>query len=127
MAEQPTTQSVIELDAVSFVRGGATLLDDVSLTVRRAEQWALLGPNGAGKSTLLQICSASSFPSRGTARILGSQMGRVDLRELRRSIGLVEARHPAQSNLSVRDLVLTGVTGTHELVPHWEPDTAHLD
>ncbi|MFT4186951.1 MAG: ATP-binding cassette domain-containing protein [Aeromicrobium sp.] len=119
MADQPTP--AIALDSVSFIRGGRTILDDVSLNVGAGEQWALLGPNGAGKSSLMGICSATTFPSRGSASILGSVMGRVDLRELRRSIGLVEPRHPTQSDLPVLSLVLTGVTGTTEWVPHWKP------
>ncbi len=119
--------SAIALDGVTFVRGGRTLLDDVSFHVERGEQWALLGPNGAGKSTMLSICSATTFPSRGTASILGSRMGRVDLRELRASIGVVDARHPLGSNLSVLDVVLTGITSTIQRVPHWQPDAAQLE
>ncbi len=112
--------AAVDLRGVTFVRSGRTLLDGVDLHVGRGEQWALLGPNGAGKSTLLQIVSATTFPSRGSATILGGQMGRIDLRELRRSIGLVEARHPLRSNLPALEIVLTGATGTIEMVPRWK-------
>ncbi|RYJ04555.1 MAG: ATP-binding cassette domain-containing protein [Actinomycetales bacterium] len=117
----------LALDGVTFVRGGRTLLDDVTFHVGRGEQWALLGPNGAGKSTLLSICSATTFPSRGTASVLGSRMGTVDLRELRRSIGVVDPRHPLRSNLGVLDIVLTGITGTVERVPRWQPTDEQLE
>ncbi|MFT4298121.1 MAG: ATP-binding cassette domain-containing protein [Aeromicrobium sp.] len=117
----------LDLANVTFIRAGRTILDDISLRVEAGEQWALLGPNGAGKSSLLGICSATTFPSRGTASILGSVMGRVDLRALRRSIGLVEPRHPTQSDLRVADLVLTGATGTTEWVPHWIPTEAERE
>ncbi len=118
----PSDSFAIDLRGVTFIRSGRTLLDDVDLQVGSGQQWALLGPNGAGKSTLLQICSATTFPSRGTASILGSRMGRVDLRELRRSIGFVEACHPLGSSLPAHEVVLTGATGTIEMVPHWVPD-----
>ncbi|RQN09723.1 ATP-binding cassette domain-containing protein [Aeromicrobium camelliae] len=113
--------NAVRLAGVTFVRAGREILHGIDLTVGRGEQWALLGPNGAGKSTLLSICSATTFPSRGTARILDAQMGRVDLRELRRSIAVVDSRHPLRSNLPVLDIVLTGVTSTIERVPRWEP------
>ncbi|RLV55029.1 ATP-binding cassette domain-containing protein [Aeromicrobium phragmitis] len=113
--------NAVRLEGVTFVRAGRELLHGIDLTVGRGEQWALLGPNGAGKSTLLSICSATTFPSRGSARILDAQMGRVDLRELRRSIAVVDARHPLRSNLTVLDIVLTGATSTIERVPRWEP------
>jgi len=119
--------SAVKLSKVSFVRSGREILHDIDLTVDRGEQWALLGPNGAGKSTLLSICSATTFPSSGTASILGSRMGTVDLRELRRSIAVVDSRHPLRSNLTVEDIVLTGATSTIERVPHWRPTAADLE
>ncbi|WP_082563945.1 MULTISPECIES: ABC transporter ATP-binding protein [unclassified Nocardioides] len=121
----------LELRDVAFTRGGRTLLDDISLTVRRGEHWALIGPNGAGKTTLLNILGAVTFPSRGEVHVLGHKLGRVDLRELRRSIGHVNPRHQIGTNLSVEQVVLTGETGTNEMVPRWTPSSetherAHL-
>lgn len=114
--------TAIELVEVSFVREARRLLDDITLTVGRGEHWALIGPNGAGKSTLLNVCGAVTFPSHGTARILGSRMGQVDLRDLRRSIGYVNPRHPLRSDLTAEEIVWTGETGSIELLPRWEPD-----
>lgn len=124
-------ETALELSEVTFIREGRALLEDVSLTVRRGEHWALIGPNGAGKSTMLNICGAVTFPSRGSVRVLGHRLGEVDLRELRRSIGHVNPRHPLRSDLSVEEIVLTGATGTNELVPRWQPseetvERAHL-
>jgi len=92
--------------------GGPQVLFDVSLTVAAGEHWALLGPNGAGKSTLLSLASAQRFPSRGSVSILGQTLGRVDLRELRRSIGVVDVRLRMPAELSVAEYVETGSTQT---------------
>jgi iron complex transport system ATP-binding protein len=67
---------VLEIADVTFRRDGKQIIDGISLTVQQGEHWALLGPNGAGKSTLLGFCAAVTFPTSGTVRILGEQMGR---------------------------------------------------
>src|SRR5664279_5728023 len=90
----------LRVEGVSFTRGERTILADVDLTVRRGERWALIGPNGVGKSTLVSLLAAVNHPSRGTVSVLGYRLGRVDMRELRRHIGFVEARHPLTHDLS---------------------------
>ena len=110
---------VIRVDGVRLVRDGSLLLDSVSLTVRGGEHWALLGANGAGKSTLLGLLGALTHPTDGSVEILGRTLGRVDLRELRTLLGHVNPRHPVRSPLSVRDVVLTGLTNSVEPVPRW--------
>ncbi|MFD6391532.1 ABC transporter ATP-binding protein [Nocardia sp. NPDC060259] len=117
---------VIELDEVTFRRDGKKIIDGISLTVRAGEHWALLGPNGAGKSTLLGFCGAVTFPTTGTVRVLGEQFGRVELARLRRSIGHVNPRHPLRSALTVREVVLTGVTGTIDTPMRWSPTAGDL-
>jgi iron complex transport system ATP-binding protein len=114
-------EPVLELADVAFRRDGNEIIRGVSFTVRAGEHWAMLGPNGAGKSTLLGFCGAVTHPSSGTVRVLGQQLGRVELQALRRSIGHVNPRHPLRSPLSVRDIVLTGLTGTIETAPRWQP------
>src|SRR5262245_1535909 len=52
---------------------------------------ALVGENGSGKSTLLSILSGDLWPSRGVIHVLGEEYGRVDKRELRKRIGLVNS------------------------------------
>ncbi len=90
--------------------------------MQAGEHWALLGPNGAGKSTLLGFCAAQTFPSSGTVRILGGQMGRTDLSVLRRSIGHVNPRHRLQYPLTVRE---GGAHRNHGHHRHGGPLAAH--
>lgn len=100
---------VLDLAEVTVVRQGTTLLDEVTWSVDEGERWVVLGPNGAGKTTLMQIAGARMHPTRGQARILGEQLGRVDVFELRPRIGmtsaaLAESFPPGEL---VRDIVLT--------------------
>ena len=105
--------NVLEIANVDvWFADGPHVLHDVSLEVAEGEHWALLGPNGAGKSTLLALASAQRFPSRGTVRILGELMGRVDLRDLRRAIGVVDVRLRLPAELTVEAYVETGATQT---------------
>ncbi|WP_125261882.1 ABC transporter ATP-binding protein [Streptomyces alboflavus] len=127
-APPPTTLSpVLHADSVSVVRDGRRILDDVSLTVRPGEHWALLGANGAGKSTLLGLLGALGHPTHGAVTVLGHRLGTVDLRELRTYLGHVNPRHPLRSPLSVRDVVLTGLTNSVARVPHRTPTAAQRD
>lgn len=116
-----TNDNVLSIAQVDLVRNGRALLHDVNLTVRRGEHWVLLGANGAGKSTLLGLCGAITHPTRGTVEVLGKQLGRVDMRELRTHIGHVNPRHRLDVPLTVREVVLTGLTNTPEFPPRWSP------
>ena len=113
--------AVLQLNDVSFRRQGKQILHEVGFTVRRGEHWALLGPNGAGKSTILGFCGAVTHPTSGTVHVLGGQLGRVELQALRRTIGHVNPRHPLRSPLTIREVVLTGLTGTVDAPPRWHP------
>ena len=126
--DQETTESsdteVLRLSGVDVVRSSRQILTDIDLTVRAGEHWALIGPNGAGKSTILSMCGAEAHPTRGAVHVLGQRLGRVEIRRLRESIGHVNPRHPLRSPLTVRQVVLTGATGTIEMMNRWEPSPA---
>lgn len=113
-------------DKLRVNRGSQVVLQDVSVTLQPGEVLGVLGPNGAGKSTLLGFCAAVTFPTTGIVRVLGQQMGRVDLAAVRRHIGHVNPRHRLQSPLTVREVVLTGITATIDLPIRWTPGPAEL-
>src|SRR5665647_3279437 len=82
---------VLDLRDVTIRRGGTTILDSVSWTVADGQRWVVLGPNGAGKTTLLQIASGRMHPTSGTATVLGSRLGAVDVFDLRPRVGVASA------------------------------------
>jgi iron complex transport system ATP-binding protein len=111
---------VVGIRGVSVIRSGNLLLDGVDWRVGRGERWVLLGPNGSGKTTLVSIASTYMWPSHGSVSLLGNVVGTVDVRELRRHIGIVSAsledRIPPQ--LTAQDIVLAGATGA--TAPWWD-------
>jgi Fe-S cluster assembly ATPase SufC len=86
-----SSNSVLELRDVSVRRGERVILGPLNFSIQPGERWVVLGPNGAGKSTLLQILATRAFPTTGKVLLLGQEMGRVDLWELRTRIGICGA------------------------------------
>ena len=101
--------AVVRLTDVTVRRGGATLLRDVSWTVRPGERWVVLGANGAGKTTLLQVAAGALPPTVGSVDLLGESLDEADLDDLLPRVGWASAsladRLPADER--VLDVVLT--------------------
>jgi ABC-2 type transport system ATP-binding protein len=58
-----------------------TSLEGLSMTVERGEVFGFLGPNGAGKSTTIKLLVGLTFPTAGTARILGRHIRDVTMHQ----------------------------------------------
>jgi iron complex transport system ATP-binding protein len=118
--------AVLQFVDVTVRRGRATLLDRINWTVEMDERWAVLGPNGAGKTTLLQIAAANMHPSAGAAYVLGEQLGRVDVFEVRPRIGLASTaladRIPGTE--LVRDVV---VSAGYSVLGRWREAYGRMD
>ncbi len=115
---------VLALSGVDLIRGERAILRGVDWCVRRDERWAVLGPNGSGKTTLCRLACLYLHPSRGTIEVLGERLGRTDVRELRRRLGITSAAladmlRPA---LRVEDVVVTGKHAA--LAPWWHAYSA---
>ena len=68
--------SAIELEHVSVLRDGRTVVDDVSLAIEAGSVHVVIGPNGAGKSTLLStVLGQVAF--RGAIRMHVREGGRI--------------------------------------------------
>jgi iron complex transport system ATP-binding protein len=112
-------RSPLELERIIFQRGDRRILDDVSLAVDRGENWLVLGANGSGKTTLLRIASMYEHPTSGTVRVLGEELGRTDVRQLRRRVGYASAALASElrPQLTAGDAVMTAKHAALE--PWW--------
>lgn len=68
---------------------GQPVLENVSLEVAPGEKIAIVGPTGAGKSTLVDLIQRFYDPAGGVILVDGVDIRSVDLRELRKQIGVV--------------------------------------
>ena len=60
---------MIRLDGVELRRGGARVLGDASLAIRRRWKVGVVGANGAGKSSLLALLLGELEPDRGEVEL----------------------------------------------------------
>lgn len=100
---------VASIAEVVVSRGNREILGPLTFNLSEGERWVVLGPNGAGKSTLLKLLATEIFPSRGSINLLGQELGKVDVFELRTRIGICGSMKHEQipSEESVKDVVLT--------------------
>ncbi|HEX3550557.1 MAG TPA: ABC transporter ATP-binding protein [Candidatus Elarobacter sp.] len=100
---------VLELEAISTIRGRVQVLWDVSLTVERGETVAIVGPNGAGKTTLVGSITGLVPPRSGRVRIGGVDVTGLSPEKLAtRGVALVPERRGIFAPLTVRENLLMG-------------------
>jgi len=96
---------LFELDGVSLVIDGTTILDGIDLEIPARGITVLLGPSGAGKSMLLRLLNRLEVPTAGEVRFRGRPVREIDPLELRRRVGMVFQR-PTPFPGTVRDNLL---------------------
>src|SRR5246127_2144218 len=93
-------------------------LKPLHLSVEEGEIFGFLGPNGAGKTTTLKLLMGLVFPTAGSARILGMEVG--DPR-MKAQIGFLPEQPYFYDYLTARELLnyygqLSGIPGKE--IPH---------
>lgn len=81
----------IELSNISFQykEDGPKILDNLSLKIRPNQYVAIVGKTGCGKSTLMRILLGFEKPQSGAVYYDGKDLEALDVRSVRRNIGVV--------------------------------------
>ena len=81
----------IEVNNVSFRyrEDMPLILDDLSLKIKPGQYVAIVGQTGCGKSTLMRILLGFERPQKGAVYYNGKDLNTIDLKSLRRKIGVV--------------------------------------
>lgn len=86
-----------------------TVLDDVSIEIRRGRVHALLGENGAGKSTLINLISGVLSPDAGRIRIDGKDHAALTPASARGlGIAVVQQELSLSPHLSIAENIVQG-------------------
>lgn len=86
-----TLRGGIELNNVSFRYDDSmpNVLDNLSLKIRSGQYVAIVGRTGCGKSTLMRVLLGFERPQKGAVYYDGKDISTMDLKSLRRKIGVV--------------------------------------
>ncbi len=68
-------ESAVELDGVVKRFGDVVAVEELHLSIADGEFFSLLGPSGCGKTTTLRMIAGLEFPTEGSIRVHGFDMG----------------------------------------------------
>jgi zinc transport system ATP-binding protein len=96
---------LVDAHAISMMRSGSSILEDVSFELRAGELSALVGPNGSGKTTLIRILLGLQSPNSGEIT------WHHETRDV--TVGYVPQRARIEADLlaTVEEIVTTGLLG----------------
>ncbi|KAG7559344.1 ABC transporter type 1 transmembrane domain superfamily [Arabidopsis thaliana x Arabidopsis arenosa] len=100
----------VEFERVTFVypsRPKTIILKDFSLTANVGQSVALMGASGSGKSTVIALLQRFYDPCEGCVRIDGFDIKTLQLKWMRRHIGVVSQDH-ALFGTSIRENLMFG-------------------
>ncbi|MGB5062994.1 MAG: ATP-binding cassette domain-containing protein, partial [Candidatus Competibacter sp.] len=93
---------------LSFSRGEHRIFREVDLAIPRGKVTAIMGPSGTGKTTLLRLIGGQIRPDAGRIEVDGicvHELGRKDLYQLRKRMGVLFQSGALFTDLSVFDNV----------------------
>ena len=140
----PPSESLVELQHLTFGYGERVVLDDISLSVPRGKVTALMGASGGGKTTILRLIGGQNRAQSGQVLFDGQDITPMDQTQLyaaRRRMGMLFQfgalfadlcvfenvafplrEHTNLSDVLIRDIVLmklnaVGLRGARDLMP----------
>jgi iron complex transport system ATP-binding protein len=101
-------ESALRADSVSVRKGGALVLDRVSLDVRAGEILMLVGPNGAGKSTLLAALAGDAPLVEGAVTLAGVELSSWSPGRMARRRAVLPQSHIVGFSFTAEEVVRMG-------------------
>jgi ABC-2 type transport system ATP-binding protein len=96
----PVAGVAVDISGLRVVRGGLTVIPDLTSRVPTGQIAGLLGPSGCGKTTLMRCIVGAQKVAGGTVTVLGDAAGS---KTLRRRVGYVTQAPSVYPDLTVRE------------------------
>ncbi len=109
------SEAAISVTDLSKRFGDRTVVNGISLSVRKGEIMGFLGPNGSGKTTTIRMMCGLLEPSGGEGQVLGLDI-RKDRRAIKRRVGYMTQRFSFYEDLTIREN-LSFVAGLYGMRP----------
>ena len=93
-------EPAISVEHLQVIRGGRTVVEDVSFTVPSGSLVGLLGPSGCGKTTLMRSLVGTQIVAGGSVELFGQPAGSPALRS---QVGYVTQAPSVYSDLTVSE------------------------
>lgn len=104
---QKKSENIIEIKGITKVFDGVTVLDDLSLGIKRGQFVTLLGPSGCGKTTLLRLIAGFETPTEGEIYIEGTPI--TSIPPFKRPVNTVFQKYALFPHLNVFKNVAFGL------------------
>ena len=112
----------LSVAGLSIVAGERTLLQDLSLGLRRGEFLAILGRNGSGKTLTLHALAGLNDARGGRILLDGQDLRAMPRRQIARRLGLLLQDREESLALSALESALIG---RHPHLKFWQREDAH--
>ena len=106
---------IIDVEGLTKIFSGKTVVDHVDLTVRRGEIVGFLGPNGSGKTTTIRMICGLLRPDGGSGTCLGYDILTASDR-IKLEVGYMTQRFSFYEDLTIREN-LDFVARLYDLTP----------
>ncbi|MDQ1136952.1 iron complex transport system ATP-binding protein [Microbacterium sp. SORGH_AS 1204] len=100
----------LETREARWTRGGALVVDGVSVHPEPGTTVGLLGPNGSGKSSLLRLLQGAARPDAGEVLLDDRPLASWRRRDVARAVAVVTQHAETDADIVVRDVVRLGRT-----------------
>ena len=112
----PPETYTLNFDRVSFGydKGGRSVLEDVTFTLKPGSRVAVVGPSGSGKSTLVHLLLRFWDPSAGEVRLGGCDTRKYAQEDLRRAFTVVSQNTHVFNDTLRANLLLAKPEATDE-------------
>ncbi|MCB0806113.1 MAG: ABC transporter ATP-binding protein [Bacteroidales bacterium] len=112
-----TIKPIIETNGLSFAYHSKTVLKDCTIQIPENQFTVVLGRNGSGKSTLLRLMAGLLPLQKGSVRIDGIDLKKLNSKQRAGLIGFLPQKHKAIFPFKVDEVVLTGRAAQVRMIP----------